>query len=248
MPAGLNLFGSYRHGFRTPSQGQLFQQNSAANTVDLQPVKVESFELGLRGQLGSRAIYQITAYDMTLRDDIITYVTEQNTREALNAGSTEHRGLELSAGAALRTNLRLDASYSLASHRYETWVPEAPRGASPGVSYSGNMIEQAPRDLASALISWTPATLGGGRFAVEWAHLGSYHADAANTAAQRYDGHDLLSLHGSMEWRGRYELFARVTNLLDSRYAELKAYDRFAGAQYTPGAPRTINAGMRALW
>lgn len=31
----LNVFGSYRQGFRAPSQGQLFQQNAAANTVDL---------------------------------------------------------------------------------------------------------------------------------------------------------------------------------------------------------------------
>src|SRR5690606_31240150 len=48
------LYGSWRHGFRAPSQGQLFQQNSAANTVDLDPVKVDSYELGVRGTVGAR--------------------------------------------------------------------------------------------------------------------------------------------------------------------------------------------------
>src|SRR6202022_307303 len=70
-----------RRRFRAPSQGQLFQQNSAANSVDLAPVKVDALELGVRGQLGWRATYQLSAYDMFVSDDIITYVTAQNTRE-----------------------------------------------------------------------------------------------------------------------------------------------------------------------
>ena len=40
----------------------------------------------------------------------------------------------------------------------------------------------------------------------------------------------------------------RVTNLADTRHAELKTWDRFARGQYTPGAPRTVYAGVRATW
>src|SRR5690606_32356109 len=34
----LNLYGNYTHGFRAPSEGQLFRQGNAASTLDLEPV------------------------------------------------------------------------------------------------------------------------------------------------------------------------------------------------------------------
>ena len=238
-----NLYGSYRQGFRAPSQGQLFQQNSASNTVDLKAVKVDSYEAGLRGQLGARMAYQLAAYDMTIRDDIITYVTSQNTREATNAGRTRHRGVEAGVGLAIASALRVDASWSIARQRYVEWTPQAATGTEPAVSYGGHAIEQAPRDLGNVLVTYTPRTLRGGRLALEWSKTGRYATDPANTHS--YAGYDLVNLHGSAFVRHDVELFARVSNLLDRKYAELLVYDPFQRDQYTPGAPRSLFAGVR---
>lgn len=242
----VSVYGSYRHGFRVPSFGQLFTQNSAANTVDLEPVKVDSWEAGIRGQLGGRAVYQLAVYTMRVSDDILTYVTEQNTREARNAGSARHRGVELSAGVALTGSLRLDAAYSHATHRYLDWVPRAATGTTPAVIYSGNLIEQAPRSLGSAMLAWTPRLLGGGRVALEWSHLGRYAQDAANVSF--YEGHDLFNLHANAFVTPQAELFLRVMNLGDTRYAELSSYDAFQRDTYTPGAPRSVFGGVRYAW
>ena len=248
----LALYGSFRHGFRAPSQGQLFQQNSAANTVGLQPVTVESFEAGLRGGIGSRFGFQLAAYDMRLDDDILTFVTAQNTREANNAGRTRHHGVELGVTAVPLSAVRVDASYSASSQRYVQWVPQAARAASgttpavPEVSYSGNLMEQAPRDLANVLVTWSPSILRGGRLAAEWSHTGAYAMDPANVAT--YGGHAVVHLHANMLLRPDMELFARVTNVGDRAYAELAAYDAFQLGQYTPGAPRTVYAGVKWNW
>jgi outer membrane receptor protein involved in Fe transport len=102
---GLALFGSYRAGFRAPSQGQLFVQGAASNTVDLRPVTVGSSELGARGQLGRRLLYQLSAYDMTVSNDIMTFRNPQNLTEARNAGETRHRGVEGSLGAMILREL-----------------------------------------------------------------------------------------------------------------------------------------------
>jgi outer membrane receptor protein involved in Fe transport len=252
LGAGQSLFASYRQGFRAPSQGQLFTQNSAANTVDLQPVTADSWEAGVRGQAGTRLVYQLSAYDMTIHDDIVAYTTPINTKEATNAGLTRHRGVEASAGIALTTATRLDVAWSVASHRYVSWTPQAARPAAAGrpaaaeVSYSGNRIEQAPRELGSVLLGFTPAALQGGRVAAEWSHTGPYATDAANTRS--YAGYDLLNLHASAMVRPRTELFARVSNLTNRKYAELLAYDAFQKDQYTPGAPRAVFAGVRYEW
>lgn len=241
-----SVYASYRNGFRAPSQGQLFTQNSAENTVGLRPVKVDSYEAGIRGQLASRLVYQLSAYDMTIRDDILTYTTPIDTREATNAGRTRHRGIEASTGLALAPTLRLDAAYSIASHRYVEWVPQAATTTQSAVIYSGNIVEQAPRDLADVFLSWSPRFLHDGRLAVEWSHTGRYAEDAANT--HFYAGYDLVNLQGSTMVLHRAELFARLVNVTNRHYAELVTYDPFQRDMYTPGAPRSAFAGVRYVW
>lgn len=245
-------YGSYRQGFRAPSQGQLFQQNSAANTVDLKPVTVQSLETGLRGQLGARFAYQASVYDMTISNDILTFVTSSNTREATNAGETRAKGVELGITAMLTSRLRLDASYSNATQRYVRWIPQAARPASgptpavPEVNYSGNRMEQAPVDLGNVLLTWSPAALKGGRLAAEWSHTGRYAMDPGNQ--RTYGGHQVAHLHANAFLLPSVEFFARVTNLTDRAYAELASFDAFQGVLYTPGAPRMVFAGIRYGW
>jgi len=246
------FFASYRHGFRAPSQGQLFQQNSAANSVALDPVKVDAVEAGVRGGFSGRVVYQLSAYDMWISDDILTFVTPINTREATNAGSTRHRGVEASLAVALPADLRLDASWSVSSQRYREWIPQAARpatGTTPAVQevrYDGNRMEGAPRDLGSIMLSWNPATLGGGRVALEMTHTGRYAMDPANT--RDYGGHDIVNLHASGSVMQGVELFGRVTNVFDRRYAETVTFNPFQGAQYQPGAGTSAFAGVRLGW
>jgi outer membrane receptor protein involved in Fe transport len=249
LGAGQSLFASYRHGFRAPSQGQLFTQGSAEHTVDLSPVKVDSWEAGIRGQAGARLVYQAAVYDMTIHDDIVTYTTPENTREARNAGLTRHRGVEVSSGVAVTTALRVDVAWSVSNQRYVSWTPQAARAAAngkpavPEVSYAGREIEQAPRNIGSVLLAYSPRSLNGGRLAAEWSHLGPYATDPANTHS--YAGYDQLNVHASAALTSRTELFARVVNLTNRKYAELLTYDNFLKEQYTPGAPRSLVIGMQ---
>jgi iron complex outermembrane receptor protein len=249
---GVNVYASYREGFRAPSQGQLFQQNNAANTVDLRPVRARSTEVGVRGGVGARVVYQLSAYDMTLQDDIITLVTATGSRIATNAGATLHRGLEASVGAALTSSVRLDLAGALTQQEYVRWVPQEARPASgtsaavPEVRYDGKTIEAAPAQLGNALLTWTPRALRGGRLAVEWTHTGRYWMDPANT--REYGGYDLVHLHGNINLRSGVELFARVMNATDRNYAEVAAFAPFQGVQITPGTPRTVYAGLRLAW
>ncbi|HEU6450807.1 MAG TPA: TonB-dependent receptor [Gemmatimonadaceae bacterium] len=235
-----SLYASYRHGFRAPSQGQLFQQGSADNTVDLKPVTVDSYEIGVRGQGWGKLVYQLSAYDMTIHDDIITYVRPDNQRVATNAGKTRHKGIEASVGAQLVPQLRVDASYSIAHQEYVRWSPSST------VSYDGKLIDVAPRDLANVLLTWSPGFMHDGKLALEWNHTGRYAADPANT--HYYPGHELFNVHANYYVAPSIQLFARAINLTDRRYAEIATYTAFQGMQYNPGAPRTIYAGVSYDW
>ena len=179
-------------------------------------------------------------------------MTAQNTREAVNAGKSRYRGVEGAVGVVLRPALRLDASWSVSEQRYVTYVPQAAQpargttAAKPEVNYSGNRVEQAPRDLGNVHLAWSPKLLRGGRLGVEYNHTGRYAEDAANT--HFYRGYDVFTLQANAFVLPNTEVYARATNLFDRRYAELVAYDPFQGAQYNPGSPRTVYAGVHVSW
>jgi iron complex outermembrane recepter protein len=230
------IYGSYRHSFRAPSEGQLFRQGSAANTVDLEPIRADAFELGARAAR-DKFDFEISIYDMRVFDDVLTFVTATNAREAVNAGETRHRGVEVSAGWHALSWLRLDAALSHAKHTYEKWQPRA------NVDYSGNEIAIAPQDLINLRARFSPAFLRGGFIAADFQRVGEYWEDPDNTS--RYDGHSLVNVRSRIPvWRG-VDLMVRASNIFDERYAEQATFTQFEQERLTPGAPRMIYVGVQ---
>ncbi len=226
----LNLFVSYRNGFRAPSQSQLFRQGSAVNTVGLAPVKVNSYEAGVRGRIAGRVDYDVSVYDMIKTDDILSYTFPDGHTEAMNAGRTTHRGIETSLGIQFVDDLRLDVAYSYARHRFADWQTNA------SVDLSGNEIPSAPRHIANVALTATPRGWAGSRFSAELQRLGSYWEDQADT--HQYPGHTLVNLRATAPLTHGFALSARLMNLTDRRYSELSSYTVARGEEFAPGMPR----------
>ena len=234
----LNLFGSYREAFRAPSESQLFRQGSAEGTVDLKPVRAKSWEAGFRAALGGTVTVEATGYSMRLRDDVLTFFDPgTGLRLTQNAGATNHRGVELGVGVGLGRGLRLDGAMSYAKHTYVEWQPR------PGVDYTGNEMELAPRVLGNGRLSYRPPFMSSGVVAVEWVRLGSYWMDPENT--HKYDGHDLFNLFATVPVMAHLELSGRITNLADSRFAETSSFNAQQGERFRPGAPRQFFLGAQ---
>lgn len=238
----LNVYASWRQGFRAPAQGQLFQQGANVNTTGLEPVTATSAEIGVRGTLGRRVIYSLAWYDMRVENDILSILGANGVATSSNAGETRHHGIESALGAAILPTVRVDLAWSTATQRYVDWViPVQGRN----VNYAGRTMEQAPHTLGNALLTWSPRRMHGGRLAAEWSHTGTYYMDPENT--HRYGGFQLWTLHANYHIRGG-EVFARVVNAADRKYAELVSYNAFNREQYTPGNPRMVYAGVRWTW
>lgn len=236
---GASLFAAYSQGFRAPSEGQLFRQGPALNTVDLLPVEATNYEAGLRGTVGTRLRYSVTGYTMTKTNDILTFQRADDNRETQNAGKTLHRGVELGLGGDLGRGLTLETAYSYGRHTYEAWRPD------PATDYGGHEMESAPRTIGNTTLSWARGP-DGARIAVEWVHLGRYWLNAENT--ERYAGHDLLGLTASWPVGRGVTVFGRVHNLTDERYAENAGWSRFTGREFAPGMPRTFYGGLQVAW
>lgn len=234
---GLDLFASYRRGFRAPSEGQLFRQGSATSTIDLEPVKADSWEVGMRGRVGGAFRYDVSGYWMTKRDDILSYRQPDGSTQSVNAGETLHKGVEVGLGVQVVDGLDVDVAYSVAQHTYEDWRPNAT------TDYSGNEQEFAPNEIGNATVRIAPPALSGALLTLEWSRIGAYWEDASNE--NEYEGHDLFNVRLSYDVTDRFQAFARLNNALDERYAERASYNAFRGEELAPGMPRALYVGVR---
>jgi outer membrane receptor protein involved in Fe transport len=236
----LNAFLSYRNAFRAPSEGQLFRQGTALDTIGLKPVKADNYEVGLRVTPAKRAFLEVSLYRLDMHDDILSYRDPvDGSTQAVNAGKTRHDGVEVGLNLSPWGWLEIAGAYSYAEHTYVSWVVDPARG----VDYSGNDQEVAPNRIANVAVSLNHRR---GTLSFELFHVGPYWMDAANT--QRYEGHTLLSLRGRVRAGKGVAAFARVLNLADERYAESSSYTLQRGRELAPGMPRTFYAGLEVDW
>jgi outer membrane receptor protein involved in Fe transport len=234
--AGVSMFAAYGHGFRAPSEGQLFRQGRALNSLALEPVKADNYEVGGSARFGNARI-EFAAYHMRKADDLVSFTHDDGSTETVNAGSTTHRGVELGGALVLPAGLRVDGAFTWAEHTYDEWIARA------GVDYSGNEMEDAPRRTGMLSLSWLPRASAGAYAAIEGQYVGRYWMDPANTRA--YEGHMLVNVRGEVPVADRLAVFARVTNILDEHYAENAAFTTARGAEYAPGMPRAFYLGVR---
>ena len=239
-----NLYASYRHAFRVPTAGQLFRAGSNTNSSALQPVRADSFELGLRGQATARLAYELALYHMTVSDEIVSYIDNTTLdRKNANAGETLHRGVELTVDAQLSAAWSTLAGFSYTRQTYEDFSYIC---GSLTCNYAGYDVPRAPRTLGNWTLAYAPPALSGLRLELEWLHVGEYYTDETNTRA--YPGHELFSLRGRYAFGSHWEVFARLQNLTNATHSTYTANQvGNPELEYRPGPPRAVYAGFKVV-
>lgn len=240
-----SLYAAYSHGFRAPAESQLFRAGSGSTVLEastkaelalaLKPVKADQLEAGWRG-VADGWHYDLAAYHLVKRDDLVSQRDlATNVSTSVNAGQTEHQGIELGLGKALHQAWRVDTALSYAVHRYVDWVTAS-------ANYSGKEMEAAPRVLANTRLGWTPRA--GTTAQLEWVRLGDYWLEAGNSATYgKYPGHDVFNLRVSHAVTPGARVFARLMNLTDRRYADSASVSSSTPV-YTPALPRALYLGL----
>lgn len=244
-----HLYASYNFGFRAPSESQLYRAGNDTTTTNalnrahlaltLKPIRAHQVELGLRGDCGPLN-YNLVAYDLSKEDDLVSQRDlATNISTNVNAGRTEHRGLEAALGVRLGSQLRLDSALSYARHRYVDWVTASN-------NFSGKEIETAPRVITNTRLTWRhgPTAL----LQIEWVRIGAYWLEASNSPSfGKYPGHDLINIRASHSLTKHLGLFTRVTNAADKRFADTASVSSNTSV-FTPGLPRALYGGGELRW
>ena len=102
LSAQASLYASHNHGFRVPSESQLFRGGSdstdagasakALLALSLKPIRVRQTEVGVRGSMQSLD-YDVVAYRLEKYDDLLNQRDlATNVSTTVNAGKTLHQG------------------------------------------------------------------------------------------------------------------------------------------------------------
>lgn len=246
-----NVYANYRHGFRTPSIGQLFRSGSSAETDKLKPVKTDSVELGFRGLLGSTIGYEVAVYHMEKTDDIVNVINSDDTRVSVNAGETTHQGIELGLSGPISQELSFNTSFTATKQTYGdfsyTYFCFSCNPQNQVVNFDGNEVGKAPSTLGNVSVRYEPLALHSFMLELEWEHVGDYFTDETNT--QKYSGHYLINLRSQYQITSGMSVYGRIQNLTDKRYSTYTSNQ--VGSEeisYRPGAPLTVFAGIRAAF
>ncbi|ALN78919.1 TonB-dependent receptor [Lysobacter antibioticus] len=187
----------------------------------------DSIEVGLRTCLLDDRL-QLTAAAYRLRqDDILTRDPSQPALTVQN-GRQSSRGVEFSLSAQATPRLRIDASASLLSARFDRLLESG------GVDRSGKRPSNVPERSAN-LDAWYRLEGLPLSFGLGLRHVGDFYTDNAN--AYRVRSHTVAD--ASVAWEpssaGRYSL--RLRNLGNAFYAQWSGY---SATQVYLGAPRTL--------
>jgi iron complex outermembrane recepter protein len=227
----LSIYTSLARGYRAPDTSELYRLQRQQSIADLDPERLDSLELGVRGEIGP-VRYTVAGFLMKKENVIFRDANGFNVSD----GATDHEGVEYEFAWSPIESLTLAAAGTYAEHTYD--FDRVIEGGETIVS--GRDVDTAPRHVHTARINWQ--FLPAANAELEWQSVGSYWLDAAN--AHDYGGHDLLNLRIGYRLFDNWSATLRVNNLTDRAYADRADY-AFGNYRYFPGRGRSAFVEVR---
>ncbi len=229
----LNTFVSVSSGVQTPTEGEI------NDNPDLELVKVQNYEIGLKGR-GKTWSFDTAVYYSPVENEVVK-VLQGYTTEYVNAGNTEKYGFEFAGHLEVMKGLSLEGAYSYTDYSFKEFTEPVGYGpAAVNMDRSGNQLPFIPQHQYSLSANYThPA---GFKCSIKTKSWGSYYLDNANS--EKYSGYDLVTSAMAGYQFGKFDLTISVDNLFDQQYASEVTKDTSGDKSYKPAAPRTILARL----
>ncbi len=142
----LSLFATVSHGFSPPSLSETLTPDGNINP-EIAPEKGWNFEIGSRGRVASKLTYELTAYSMRIKDLLVARRVAEDQYVGLNAGETQHNGVELFLEYQLIQSSKYQVTpfltYTYSDYTFEEFVDDAN-------DFSGNDLTGTPPHQVNA--------------------------------------------------------------------------------------------------
>jgi len=230
---GVDLYANYARGARAPQVSDLYRLQNLQVVGQIDIETLDSIEIGTRGSaFDGRLVFDIAAYWM----DKENFFFRDSAGLNVTNGSTEHKGVEVSAAYDLTDTLSLSGNVSWSD---QTYTFDRIVSSASDTIRDGNEIDTAPEWLGNARLNWQATDRLALSLNLE--HVGEYFTDPGNVNA--YPGHTLLGARAAWAWSDTHEVWINIRNLTDERYAD-RADVSFGNPRYFPGEPVNATVGI----
>jgi outer membrane receptor protein involved in Fe transport len=278
ITSGLTAYAGYSEANRAPTPLELACANPAMPCIlatflvsdpPLKQVVSHTYEAGLRGSHDfsfATLDWKVGGFRATNTDDILAIADPilQGFGYFQNVGDTRRQGIE--AEASFKSAAwQFRASYAFTDARFLDSLslgsnsPFADFNGNVQVS-PGNIVPAVPRHLIKASIDYSISEdfkVGGDALFVGSQYL---VGDESNQASQ-LPSYAVFSAHASYQLDKPYQIYGRIDNILDNRYATYGTFfdtdalpNFYNGSQFTdarslsPARPRAFYLGVKAIF
>jgi len=239
----VTVYANVGSSFETPTTTEL--ANSPAGTggfnTGLKPQQAWNYEIGTRGSAGQRVGYTVAVFQADVRDALIPYEIAAPRFYYRNAGSTRHRGMEVSADLSIAPGMSLNVAWTYSDYRYRhyTFTDTIPH------VLDGRALPGIPKHWLNLFARAHPAALRG-----VWAELqqsyssGYVVSDTGSTTTSPW-----WATNVRVGWEGnsggmRLGPFLGINNAFNHRYVSSVVINAARGRFYEPAPGRNVYLGL----
>jgi iron complex outermembrane receptor protein len=241
----IRLFTNISTSFETPTSTELVNRPDGAGgfNPDLNPARAVEYEAGMRGYINPMLTFDIAGFIIRTKDELIPFQVPDTPGQDYfrNAGSTIHRGGELTFRFSPASFIDLSASLTYINAYYKNFLVK-------GTDYAGNKIPGISKIHGVAELKLHQKE--GLYFSFLTQSYGKMYVDDANSAATTPYllcdigiGHEGFSF-GTRQVK-RIILSGGISNLFNNHYITSVSVNAAANRYYEPGPGRTFYLNAR---
>ena len=248
--SALTLYGNIGSSFETPTTTELANSPTGAGgfNPDLKPQQAWMFEVGVRGSTGGsgggRLAYSVAAFQADVRHALIPYEIAAPRFYYRNAGSTRHRGVEVSGGWSTLSGVSLNVAWTYSDYRFRHYALTDTVGSTTHV-LDGRALTGIPQHWLAAIVRIQPVALRGAWVELQQSHSSGYFvSDTAGTRTSPWWATNVRA-----GWEGtvrgmRLAPFLGVNNAFNHLYVSSVVINAARDRFYEPAPGRNIYLGL----
>ena len=242
------LFATVSHGFSPPTLEETLTPDGAINP-EIQPEKGWNFEIGSRGKFQNKFSYELTVYQMLVRDLLVAERVGADQFIGINAGETRHSGIEAFGEYLIVDNLnKLSAfvSYTYKDYEFVDFV----NGDN---DFSNNKLTgTSPHHLNLGIDFKLKQGIYGN---VNYQYVDAFPMRDDNSIDS--DAYQLTNLKIGYKKlfydKFLIDIYGGIQNIFDEKYASMilinaSSFGNNPPRYYYPGLPRNYFGGIQLKW
>jgi iron complex outermembrane receptor protein len=240
----LSVYADVSQGFSPPDFDEMKNPFTGELLTNLLPELATQYEIGARGRLGKGILnYDLALYDLDASQELVQQ-TVAGVAEFVNAGGTNHKGVELTLSNRLvdEPSEFLSLLKPWVSYSYQHYI--FTQYTNNGVSYAGNQLTGNPENQFNAGVDME--TRPGFYLSTNFQFVDSYPITDSNSVWNNSFGlwNAKAGYRHTLGKLAKVDVFAGGENLLNQSYSAYVAFNATNGAYYEPGVGQSFYGGL----